>query len=345
MIAPGKSRRSGFWKSAGFHLTEKLENGMLAVSPDLLRAYLTRPEVHPVEESCEQEHRLFEALMADPFRTVSEPELAAIRDGDAADNYQIVLRFRDHLVAAGSVEAGYCGLFGGAPIRVPPVFIDQMVHLILRSVFDRETDPFRLRAAELMFRDQKVSDEDGQVLLADSEIVEMMSETGGLGGLGALLVESGTPMATVSLDVMTAENSSLYWERSDQFDFAIDFRFAEPAQDAFARVLESWIEHLAGLEVRIQPMQSIRDHHWSWHVGLDAQASAILNALYQGEEVSPERTERFVALFRLETLDKSTFRDSMRGKPVYLGMAMDEQRNLKIKPQNLIMNLPLAKAG
>lgn len=318
---------------------------MLAVSPDLLRAYLTRPEVHPMAESCNQEHRLFEALMADPMRPVRETELAAIRDRDAADNYRIILRLRDHLVSAGSVEAGYCALFSGAEIRLPPIFVDQMAHLILRSLLDRETDPFRARAAELLFRDQKVSDENGQILLADSEIVEMMSETGGLGGLGALLVESGTPMASVSLDVMTAENAGSYWQRSDRFDFAVDFRFAEPAQDAFARVLESWVEHLAGIAVRVQPMQSIRDRRWSWHIGLDAHASAILNALYQGDDVRQEETGRFVALFRLEALEKSAFRSSMRGKPVYLGLAMDERHTLKVKPQNLLTNLPLARAG
>ena len=175
------AQRADFWKSAGFHLTERRPDGMLAVSPDLLRAYLTRPEVHPVEESCDQEHRLFEALMADPARAVTEDELAAIKDRDAADNYRVVLRFRDHMLAAGSVEAGYRALFDGTEIRVPPVFIDQMVHLILRSLLDGERDPFRARAAELLFRDQKASDDDGQVLLADAEIVEMMSETGGLG--------------------------------------------------------------------------------------------------------------------------------------------------------------------
>ncbi len=333
-----------FWKSAGFHLTERAGNGWLTVTPDILRAYVTRPEVHPVEESCDMEHRIFEALMADPFHRVSDADLAAIKDKDAADNYRIVLGFRDHLVAAGSIEAGYSSLFSGSSIQVPPVFIDQLVHLILRSVLARETDPVRVRAAELLFRDQKVSDEDGQILLADFEIVEMMSETGGLGGLGALLVESGTPMQSVTLDVMNEDNAGAYWDRSDRFDMAIDFRFAEPAQDAFARVLEIWIEHMTSVSVRVQPMQSIKDEHWSWHVGLDASATRILNALYQGGELHPEESGRIVGLFRLEALDKSVFRQSMRGKPVYLGLAMDERHNLKVKPQNLLTNLPLQAA-
>jgi hypothetical protein len=344
MSTQAETGRRDFWKSAGYHLTNRLEDGRLAVSADLLRAYFTRPEVHPVEESCEAEHRLFEALMDDPFRAVADAEIEAIRDPDAADNYRFVLRFRDHLAAAGSIEAAYAGLMTSGAIQVPPVFIDQLVHMILRSILDRETDPMRLRAAELLFRDQSVSTEEGQILLADAEIVEMMSETGGLGGLGALLMESGTPMQTVTMDVMTEENAHLYWDRSDRFDMAIDFRFAEPAQDAFARVLESWIGHMASVPVRIQPMQSIRDERWSWHIGLDATATQILNALYKGEELHPDRTAQIMALFRMEPLDKALFRQSMRGKPVYLGLAMDERHKLKVKPQNLLTNLPLEAA-
>jgi hypothetical protein len=31
------------------------------------------------------------------------------------------------------------------------------------------------------------------------------------------------------------------------------------------------------------------------------------------------------------------------GIPVYLGLAMDEAQVLKLKPQNLVLNLPLAR--
>ena len=38
---------------------------------------------------------------------------------------------------------------------MPPLFLNQLVHLILRNALDGCTDPFVLRAAELMFRPQK----------------------------------------------------------------------------------------------------------------------------------------------------------------------------------------------
>jgi hypothetical protein len=34
-------------------------------------------------------------------------------------------------------------------------------------------------------------------------------------------------------------------------------------------------------------------------------------------------------------------RADVQGKPVYLGLAMTEQGLLKLKPQNLLLNLPL----
>jgi hypothetical protein len=331
-----------FWKSAGFHLTRRDANGFLAVTPDFLRAYYTRPEIHPIEDSCPAEHRLFERLMDDPFCRVEEAELAAIRSEDAMSNYRLVLGYRDMLVAAGSLEAAYVSLFQAGAIAIPPVFIEQLVHVILRNVLDGEADAFRVKAAEIFFRDQSVSTDEGQILLADAEIVQMLSETGGMGGLGALLTEAGTPMRSVTLDVMTEENRSDYWARSDRFDMAGDFRFTQPLQDAFARVVERWVEHFTGTAVRVQPMQSIRDERRTWHIGLDATATDILNRLYANEAVAREETERIVALFRLESLDRAAFVPAMQGKPVYLGLAMTPDRLVKMKPQNLLVNLPTA---
>lgn len=52
--------------------------------------------------------------------------------------------------------------------------------------------------------------------------------------------------------------------------------------------------------------------------------------------------EQILALFRMEVSDARALRQSMRGKPVYLGLAMTRGRRLRMKPQNLLTNLPLA---
>jgi hypothetical protein len=35
----------------------------------------------------------------------------------------------------------------------------------------------------------------------------------------------------------------------------------------------------------------------------------------------------------------------LRGRPIYLGLAMTEGQRVKLKPQNLLLNLPLAQAA
>ncbi|WP_321341560.1 DUF6352 family protein [Breoghania sp.] len=333
-----------FWKSAGRHLVERNDAGWLQVTDDYLRAYYTRPEIHPVADSCAAENALFEKLMATPRAQVSPDEIAAIQDEDAADNYRFMLGFRDFLLRHGTVEGAYAALFAGDAPHLPAMIIDQMVHLITRNILDGASDPMRVRAGELLFREQTVSTENEQLMLADAEIVEMRAETGGLGGLGALLMEAGTPMREIALDVLDEDNKAIYWERSDRFDTAIDFRFTQPALDAFARVLEAWVRHFHGIAVRIQPQQSIRDERWTWHVGLDAEASRILNALYEQKPLEPEALSRIVALFRMDFEESSDLIETMRGKPVWIGLAMTSGRRLKVKPQNLLTNLPLKRA-
>lgn len=334
-----------FWKSAGMHLVEVNEDGWLTVTPDLMRAYYTRPEVHPIDTSCAEETRLFEGLMADPFVEVTEDRLATLADQDAAYNYEVVLRFRTHLAEAGSIEGAYLKMMRAQDLNIPPVFIDQMVHLIVRNILKGCDDPIRLRAAEILFREQNVSIDDGRVMLADEEIVSMHATTGGLGSLGQLLVESDTPLKKIELDVLDEDNKQAYWERSDRFDMVVDFRFTQPALDGFARVIEAWVRHFLDMKVRVEPRQSIKDEHWSWHIGLDKESTRILNTLYEGKDLGEGDGELLLALFRLWVEDDSALIETVRGKPIYLGLAMTPEKVIRMKPQNLLTNMPLPPAA
>ena len=334
---------SDFWKSAGMHLVEVNGDGWLSVTPDFLRAYYTRPEVHPVDTSCAEEIKLFEDLMADPFVDVTKERLASLQDQDTAYNYQVVLAFRAHLTEAGTLEGAYLKMVRARELDIPPVFISQLVHLIVRNILSNCDDPIRLRAGEIFFREQSVSTDDGRVMLADEEIVSMHSATGGLGSLGQLLVDNETPMRTVELDVLDEKNKNAYWERSDRFDMVVDFRFTQPALDAYARVLEAWIEHFLRLKVQVEPRQSILDEQWSWHIGLDVESNRILNSLYEGKELGKGDDEQLIALFRMRVEDDSALIDTMRGKAIYLGLAMTGENIVRMKPQNLLTNMPLPR--
>lgn len=334
--------RHDFWKSAGLHLLEIDDSGWLKVTPDFIRAYLTRPEIHPVEESCAAEVALHEALLESPGMPVTEDRLASLADGDAADNYRMLLAFRHHLLAAGTIEGAYLRLLRQPQSPPPPMFLDQLVHLIARNMLKDVQDPMRIRAAELLFREQKVSTDDGRLLLADEEILDMHAQGLRNTGLGQLLSETGTPQKQVTLDVLTSENADIYWARSDRFDTVIDLRFEQPALDALARVIEAWIGHMLRIETRVEPRPRLDDEDWRWHIGLDQQANLILNALYEGKPPPPGAMERIIALFRMHIIDERLVIHRVKGRPIYLALAMTEDNRCRMKPQNLLANLPLS---
>lgn len=338
---PESEKPAAFWISSGYDLLDRGPDGRLGVSGDFIRAYLSRPEMAPPDEACAAERALHAGLLGDPLRAVGPGELSQLADADAQENYAIFLRFRDHLVSSASLEAAYVGLFGPNAPAVPGMFIDHLAAAILRDLLEGRDNAFQVRAAELFFRVQKVTIQDSRMLLADDETVEMLSAGKGFGSLGALVAESGTALRNVDMDILTKENAPNYWARSDKHDFVLDFGFTRPGQDAFARVVEAWVERLTGAAVQVSPVQTIRDERWVWHIGLDTTSTAIMNALYEGKSVDEDHMRQILALFRLEFRDPSLMLPRVAGRPVYLGAAMDHHGKLRLKPQNLVVNLPL----
>ena len=309
------------------------------MTDDFLRAYYLRPEIHPVEESGEGERRVHAALMEDPRRSI---DLAAIEDPDARDNYRIVLDFRRKLLEAGTVEGCYLALFR-APIDIPPMFIDQLAHVVLRNVLDGTDDPLKLRAGELFFRDQKATIQEGHVLLADLETVEMHASGHRYGSIGRLIIEAQGELATANLDVLDRNNAALYWERESRHDTVISLTYGRPALDALCRVIEAWVFHFLKTEVRVTSIRKIDEERWAWHIGLDAESSEILNELWGGREIEQGRMRNILALFALEFADVRAMRAEIRGRTVYLALAA-EDGVVKMKPQNLLLNLPVHEA-
>ena len=333
-----------FWTSCGYRLLQPGDDGSLVVTDEFLRSFLLRPELAPLPESSPVEYALHGRLVASPRADVSSAALDAIADADARENYRVWLRFRDRLAGAATLEQAYAGLFAGAGVDVPPLFVHQLTQILLRHVLGEEADPFEARCAEMLFGPQKISVlADGAVMAADERSVELYATTAGFGNLGDLLKQTRTPARTVDLDVLSEENASEYWQRDERYDLAISLNRGQPSLLALSRVLERWIAHFLSVEVRIVPQREIEDERWVWHVGLDAEASAVLNDLYNRVEVSDERMERLLCLFELRFADPSDMRPAVAGRPVYLAMAMDRDRRLRLKPQNLLINLPLAR--
>lgn len=331
-----------FWPDCGFHLAGRDAEGRLLASPAYLRAWWQRPEVAPVPESLPAERALHAALLDDPLRPVTEAELASLKDPDAVENYQVVLDWRARLLAAPTLEAAYLSLFR-SEVTVPPLFINQLAQTILRGMLDGAGDPLRARAAELFFRPQKVSLQNGAILLADAATVALHETGGNYGDLGRLLAQAKIKPRRMELDVLDRGNAERYWARSGRFDTVLDLRFGGDGLEAFCRLVEQWIHHFYRLHATVTPQKSIEDASWAWHIGLDAQASAMLNDLFQGRPLDAARQHRILALFRMDFAESSLLQAGLAGRPVYLAAAMDEDQVLRIKPQNLLVNLPLAE--
>ena len=331
-----------FWSSCGYNLLRKGADGKLSVTDDYLRLYYARPELAPVPESGEAERALHLSLVENPRRAVTADELAEVEDPDARENYQVMLRFRDELLSAPTLEAFYAGLFQ-RDVAVPPDFIHHTAQVILRGILDGSGDGLEARAAEIFFRQQRVSINDGAIMLADAETVEVHASGGGFGSLGRLLQEGQTPLRTVELDVLDEGSAGRYFERDERHDTVLNLNHGRAGCAALCRVLERWIAHFHGVRAAIKPVREIPDDEWVWHVGLDAEASAMLNELYNGGEVDESRMKRVIGLFRIDFRDPVVLRPEVAGSPVFLGMAMAIDGSLRMKPQNLLVNLPLAR--
>jgi len=140
--------------------------------------------------------------------------------------------------------------------------------------------------------------------------------------------------------VLDSANAALYWERESKHDTVVSFTYGRPALDAFARVVEKWVQHFLALDVRVKPIRQIEEPRWAWHVGLDAESTAILNELWAGNEVDAGRMRNILALFALRFEDAAAMRGDIAGRDVYLALSA-EDAVVRMKPQNLLLSLPL----
>ena len=322
-----------FWLTSGWHLLDKDQTGCLVPTEDFMRAYFYRPEVAPIEESCEAEIELHKKLVEAPFIKVEKRDLDLIKDKDVVFNYEVILKFREFLSNYATLEAAYLAISRGQSINFPPLFVDQLVQIILRNILNENSFALQVRASELFFRTQVVTIAEDEIMVADEAVVQLQAEQKN--------IDTNKPnQLEVDIDILRESSADNYWERSDKFDTSIDLAYTKPGLDALARVIEKWIFHFLSIEVSVQPMQKIEDDKWSWHLGLDSDATSILNDLYEGADVSEDRLKQILCLFQLEA--KDGFKESMQGKPVYVGLAMGQKSIIKFKPQNLLTNLPLA---
>ncbi|MCY7314806.1 MAG: DUF6352 family protein, partial [Rubrivivax sp.] len=254
------------------------------------------------------------------------------------------------------------GVCAAPAITRPPLFLALAGQAIAQPLLHDEPDMLAWRTAELFFRAQRIHIEQGRVLAADAQTVVEQAQTQGLGDLGRLMARARVPARALQLQVLTPELSGFYdtdaarspWRSRLLLDLTLELKqalghgvqltlaHARSGLKPLARLMERWVQHLLGVAVHIVPVARIDDARWRWHVGLDSEATALLNDLYAGVAVDDARRERLVSLFRLEFADPAEMRADLTGAPVHLALMARPDGLLRMKPQNLLMNLPLA---
>jgi len=334
-----------FWVASGHHLTRRADHGGLVATPELIMAYLARPELMPPADACEAERDLHASLMAEPLRPVSARDIARLADADARENWSFMMNFRDRLMAAPSLEAVYVSLARKGAGDLPPIFLSQLCHLILRNALEGCEDPYMLRAAELFYRSQLAAVHDGTLLLADAEVIEAEQHAQHDLHSSPLAAMLQQPKSFSEMDVMDDDNAWTYWSRSDAHAMVMNLGGNAKARAGLCRVIERWVNHLLGVTVSVETTASIEDRDWRWFVGLDGEATRIGNALWRGERLEGNVAERIVALMRLTIEDTRLVDERVGDKPVYLILAMGADKVVRLKPQNLVAGLPLATAA
>ena len=325
-----------FWISCGHHLLDRDAGGGLLVTDEFLKVYMARPEMIPPPEACAVERTLHSALLADPRMAVPASDIAAIADPDARENWQMLIAFRDHLIRHKTLEAAYAELVKTGLKDTPQLFVNQLVHVVMRNALDGVADASVVRAAEMFYRPQRVTMHDGSLIAADEEKIAGANPA----SVSPLVSMLGIP-AEAEIDIINDENANSYWQRSDQFDMAIDLTGGRAGLVALAEAMRRWIVHVLGVEVSIEPLTEMRDVNLAWYVGLDADATRIGDLLWHGDDLDEATMAQVVGLFRLTFRDPSVVLDKVKGEPVYLILAMNADKQIRIKPQNLVTGLPI----
>ena len=325
-----------FWLSCGHHLLDRDAGGGLVATDEFLKAYLARPELAPPPDACVVEKTLHAALLAEPRRPIGADDIAAIADADARENWALMIAFRDHLLAHPTLEAAYLALARRGAGGMPPLFINQLVHVILRNILDGCDDAFVLRAAELFFRPQRVTLHEGALLAADEERIAGSNPAPVSPLVSMLGLEK-----SADIDVLADANAQAYFERSDAYDMALDLTAGRRGLAALAQGIARWVRHLLAVDAEVEALVELRNAPLSWYVGLDAEGTRIGDRLWRSEELDEAAQARVVGLFRLNFPDRSVMAAEVAGEPVYVIMAMTPEKVVRLKPQNLVAGLPV----
>src|SRR3569833_876393 len=172
---------------------------------------------------------------------------------------------RDHLVKHRTLEAAYLEITR-RNLGVPQLLVGQLTQAILRNALDACEDAIMLRAAEMFFRPQKVTMQQGSATVIDVEKEALLGRQH-RAPLAELL---GLPVVS-EVDMLDDATEASYWERSDRFDMALDLPAERRGMVARGDVIRHKHTHQHTNKNVIDPLSELRNAPFSWFVGLDSE--------------------------------------------------------------------------
>ena len=109
-----------------------------------------------------------------PRRLCSASNWRQWDDDDARENYAVFLRFSRRAFWLRARWRPYLRLMRSGTVDVPAVFIDAVVQALLRNVLDTSNDALEARAAEMLFRPQRITLQEGQMLAGDRDALDLL---------------------------------------------------------------------------------------------------------------------------------------------------------------------------
>ena len=99
--------------------------------------------------------------------------------------------------------------------------------------------------------------------------------------------------------MLNDDNAETYWERSDQFDMALDLTAGRRGLAALGTVIARWIAHLLAVEVTVEPLIEARTSILPGMSASMQKAPRSATRLWNGEDLDDAARDRIVGLYRL----------------------------------------------
>jgi hypothetical protein len=349
-----------FWPDCGHHLLQADERGWLLPTRRLPGRLDGTARTGPGARILPRRSRPARSPAARPHAPGARTQLAALLDADARENYTHFISAARR-AAAGRHAAGLAAA-ALAPGPHPGAAAVHRPHRAGRGarLLDGE-NAFEARAGEMLFRRSASARTKADLLAGDQETLDLQRETLGFGDLGRLLAQAALPVRAQQMQVLQPTRQQPTGPKprrpGGRHVFLLDL--THEVKQELGHGLSFQLTHALGPEGAGQRAgalgSALAGRGGAHHAAAEDRRRAMALAPGPGRRGQPAARRpvpgpgrrarpaaRLLSLFRLDFDDAREMRPDVAGKPVYLGLMATTEQVLRIKPQNLLLNLPLA---